>query len=536
MTTEIASVPRWIAPTLHRTAGRDPLALQTITQDRIIPVLLPGILALSQRARYFSFHCFLLDEYAKRQMPATNAALSKFLLAREYEYALAVDLCPNHCGSSPVGRNRSSAVTTFPRETYKRGESVESALAGYGLYYRSPLAELGLVARAGTILGGTPTAIDVLVPDSKGPALAEAFRSAIEHTDYLENHFVGRSQIPHDSLVEYASVACLCRLHKYVQERDLLRQAIFTPHSDSFAIGARQRSRSFSLFLDTVDSEPQAATRNPAFRRQVWADFNERDSFSEAKAQVTSQWTALILKEYMQESLSAMWIHLCSVGLENQPDNGYTPTELRDLLRKKLSRAQTLEIDNRKVPCKPSMPMSDFNAAFAKATSRMSLEKLRKWARTEASAIAGIVFLKTVCDRLASRDSFSETDRSFLNIGVQRSMRQQGLLQVAKSFEAHMEGAPTVADTVEWAIRRLVIEVHERVAYSKLPNFTFRFRWENGRLRFYDLGVWAFDLADSRHGSMSQLSFDLGFWRKTADEGARVTADGKRFIKQAFSE
>ena len=96
-----------------------------------------------------------------------------------------------------------------------------------------------------------------------------------------------------------------------------------------------------------------------------------------------------------------------------------------------------------------------------------------------------------------------------------------------------MEEEPTVADTVEWALRRLVIEVHERVAYSKLPNFTFRFRWENGRLRFYDLGVWPFDLADMRHGSMSQLSFDLGYWRETTD-GGKLTRDGKTFVSEAF--
>jgi len=186
-----AGIPNWIAPTLHRTAGRDPLALQTITQDRIIPVLLPGILALSRRARYFSFHCFLLDEYARRRMPATNAALSKFLLAREYELALAVEMCPRECGASPVGRDRTGPATAVVRDAYERGESVESALAGYGLYYRSPLAELGLVARAGTLLGENPTPIDVLVPGSTASTLADSFRSAVAGTDYFKKHIVG---------------------------------------------------------------------------------------------------------------------------------------------------------------------------------------------------------------------------------------------------------------------------------------------------------------------------------------------------------
>jgi hypothetical protein len=40
----------WVTPSLTMKRGRDPLGLQTITLDRIMPGLLPGVLALSQRA------------------------------------------------------------------------------------------------------------------------------------------------------------------------------------------------------------------------------------------------------------------------------------------------------------------------------------------------------------------------------------------------------------------------------------------------------------------------------------------------------
>jgi hypothetical protein len=525
---------QWISPTLHRTAGRDPLALQTITQDRIIPVLLPGILALSRRARYFSFHCFLLQEYANRQLPASNAALSKFILEREYEFALAVDMCPRRCGSSPVGRDRTGPVTVAARKSYERGESVESPLGGYGLYYRSPLVELGLVARAGTLLGEKPTAIDVLVPDGRGPALAEAFRSAVARTAYFQKHFTRLGRIPHESLVKYSAKACLCRLDDYLEERDLIREVIFASGSKELEAAARQRRRSFALFLSAIKDDPTAATDQPAFRERVWERFLARGHLSEARSEVTSQWTALILKEYMQEALSVMWIDLCREGLRRQPDDGFAPQELTDLLRKKLAARRTIDIGRRKIICTPTMTTTELGTKVGVATSKMSLEEIREWAREEESAIAGIVFLKMVCDRLPDRASLSKGDRDFMNVGAQRSMRQYGLLQVASALEAHMEENPTLADTIDWALRRLVIQVHERVAYSKLPNFTFRFRWENGRLRFYDLGVWPFELADMRHGSMSQLSLDLGYWRHGASDGGRLTSDGRRFVSEAF--
>jgi hypothetical protein len=38
----------WLEPALREIAGQDPLGLQTITTDRILPALLPGVLALSR--------------------------------------------------------------------------------------------------------------------------------------------------------------------------------------------------------------------------------------------------------------------------------------------------------------------------------------------------------------------------------------------------------------------------------------------------------------------------------------------------------
>jgi hypothetical protein len=49
----------WISGSLEAKEGRDPLGLQTTTQDRLMPVILPGILELTTRVRYFSFHAAL---------------------------------------------------------------------------------------------------------------------------------------------------------------------------------------------------------------------------------------------------------------------------------------------------------------------------------------------------------------------------------------------------------------------------------------------------------------------------------------------
>src|SRR6187200_418092 len=95
-------VPEWLESTLHVTAGRDPLGFQTITTDRIIPRLVPGVLALSRRARYLSFYAFLMAHYRDQQMAPSNNGLSEFMKRREFELSLAIQLCPNGCGHQPV--------------------------------------------------------------------------------------------------------------------------------------------------------------------------------------------------------------------------------------------------------------------------------------------------------------------------------------------------------------------------------------------------------------------------------------------------
>ena len=174
-------LPAWIAASLEVNEGRDPLGLQTTTQDRLMPVLLPGILELTRRARYFSFHAFLLSEYRARRLPTDSKSLSAFIKRREWEFGLAALRCPRKCGSSPVGARRLGRLQVLGSGPFPRGESVESSLGGYGLYYRTPLVELGIVARAGTLLGDEPIPIDVLYDTDRAQRLASTFGGGAAH-------------------------------------------------------------------------------------------------------------------------------------------------------------------------------------------------------------------------------------------------------------------------------------------------------------------------------------------------------------------
>ena len=132
---------------------------------------------------------------------------------------------------------------------------------------------------------------------------------------------------------------------------------------------------------------------------------------------------------------------------------------------------------------------------------------------------------------MAVRDRAGSKHRTSLQAGSRRSPRSSTALRT------HLADSPMIGDTLWWLVSRFVIPVHERIAYSKLPEFTFRFRWEDGLLRFYDHGQGRFPLAAIRNEPLAYLTWDLGFWDATEDDNvpAVLTERGSAFIDEALA-
>jgi hypothetical protein len=529
---EVSGLPEWIDRSLNVKAGRDPLGLQTITQDRITPVLLPAILVQSSRARYFSFHPFLMLEFEERRFPASNDVLSEFIKQREFEYAVAVQLCPNGCGAISAGNvgkdNAVPALNHAVNDLVPRQESVESYLGGYGLNYRTPLTELGVVIQKGTVYGPKDdekvTPVDVLARNERARGLAEAFRAAIMDTEYYRDWFVGEAPIPIRVLRHYAERACLCRLREYEAEQELIRRVLFTaPPGEQPAFVARdvdQRRRSFGLLLREIEHDPAVASSDGAYRAAVWADFRASEDQEGPLAQTRAQWAALVAKEYWQEGLSLLYAQLCRLGLERSGPDGLEQTELEELLRGPLAGAGELELGGRKLSYAPEMAAAEFRTLVVDATADLPLEQLRVGAIEDGTAIAGLALILVTVARLPASET---APAGWREIGIQSSERQPSLLQFAMALERQLDEQPPLKDILAWATRRFVIIAHEQIAYSKLPDFTFRFRWEAGRLRFYNLGIGRFELANMRRGTMASLAADVGFWRRDVETPVLTT-------------
>jgi hypothetical protein len=525
--------PEWIKPGLNVKAGRDPLGLQTITVDRIMPQLLPGILALSLRARYFSFYPFLLAEYQAHKLSSTNNALSSFIKAREYEYGLAVQLCPKGCGSrwsAVIGKNRIDPAVKSGVDPLPRGESVQSFLGGYGLYYRSPLIDLQVVAPRGTPHAASTTPVDVIRQEQWVAALAKYFGNAIRNTTYYKQYFWGTSPIPVAVLREYSEAACLCRLSEFPEEQKAIWNALFTVPAEHIRSEVEQRRRSFALFLSTLAASPAAGLNEGAFRQALidhtWPHLSDKTPKGDASA----RWAALIMKEYMQEALSCIWTEVCRIGFATQSSDGLTRDEVQALLQNRILPAKVIAINGATIQVAPDLPSSNFQDAIVAATKAMSLETLRCWAIEQQTAIAGLVLLFATFERLPDPTVASA---SWTNIACQRSDNQPGLLVLWSLLQKKIKTGETLANTFEWLTKNYIIQAHESIAYSKLPEFTFRFRWENERLRFYDNGLERFELASIRRSAVAQISQDLGLWTARGGQPA-LTSLGEIFVQEVF--
>jgi hypothetical protein len=188
-------------------------------------------------------------------------------------------------------------------------------------------------------------------------------------------------------------------------------------------------------------------------------------------------------------------------------------------------------------PHRPSNELADAistgqlrNAVFGQeSVSELTLEQLRVATDSTDTATSGLIVVLELLRRTRNR-----TDDGWALSSRAGSAWQPSVAAALEQLAAYLETDPTVADTLWWLVENFVISVHERIAYSKLPEHTFRFRWEEGRIRFHDNGIGRFPLAAIRREPLAYLTEDLGFWTDHGS-GPALTAAGWTFVQETFA-
>ncbi|MEI7846797.1 MAG: hypothetical protein WCK35_13435 [Chloroflexota bacterium] len=544
--------PQWIAKMYAAKAGRDHLGLGSVSSGQILPSLAPSINVLTIHPRYHSFYVFLLDEFWQRDLPRSSAAFKEFFRPKDFLFSLGVNLCdmPEHGEmGNIVGSQKTQGWAGQNRESYTyASDYIKSDLSGYGLYYRTVMAELGLVYPGGV---GFPYPFDV--PSEYGKEVAEAYRSAIRETRYYKEYFYGPHQdIPREVILEYIQHACLCQLKTpAAPDRPYLLQTFLSHGTVDLA---QARRNTFRMFLDLAHQTQASEVDEEAFRTLLYfgqTDSGQRYLPGESVRETYVRWHLYQAREYYAFALNALWTELCNWGVKQ---NGvYRPLTLQTFWQ----YVETQGLDFGTLAAQLELPAPHLNAGSRfldllewlkqvigadeknfdqKCGIDAPVNEYKLYSlsveRNSGSPVVMIAGMLTMLGlvklRFASQNWPERPEWEIARMGADGRLSMDLFL---RKLQKRLDGThATIAEVARWLYVDDVILQHELVATGKLPENTFRFQREGDSLRFQDLGAEAF-FNSSRFDAISTTLHDLGLCGDLHLPGHGLTADGLKLLE-----
>lgn len=251
--------------------GLDPLGLQN-TSDATFTLLLPGLNNVTGRIRYYSFYCWLLDEYSKRNGSTDPEVQRKFMRTAEYIIALSSQFYDGDNGSIP-GSNyakvevQNEEITTHDLNAgiYKPDGTTAKTYwnfgwGAFGQYYLGSLRDIGIIIDResnGGVYTRTNSREDGFV---SGEMLAQAFDQSIP-TDKKELYFscLERGIISESQLQQLLPAFNLTHVPEGSEEQRLLTRLLIQKDYPLRLEEEPATLRNESIFhlLEFAQSEPE---------------------------------------------------------------------------------------------------------------------------------------------------------------------------------------------------------------------------------------------------------------------------------------
>ena len=533
--------------------GRDHLGLGSVSSDQILPSLSPSINVLNFHPRYHSFYAFLLDEFWRRDLPRSQSAWIVFFRPREFIFSIGAHMCdqPEHgqlgriVGSQQAGPLAAQNLTTYLSNT----NYIVSELGGYGLYYRTVMAELGIIYPGGK---GFPYPVDV--PTEYGKEVADAFRQSVRSTQYFQHYFESDEiQVPREIIQAYGRKACLCQLKKFsAPDRPYLLDTFLHKGNPSAAASRRE---TFRLFLDIADQTAEWGLSEDIFRQLIY--FGKSSSGisyhpNESIGETFRRWRLYQAREYYAFALNAFWLFLCDWGVRQGGVIDPIPlSQFWDFLDQAVDfnmLASTLGITKPNLSLDSGfrelnnwlLSLANTSAQVFDGTwgidSPVHEHQLYQFANdhianpTPEVMITGmIIMLALIHLRFGDPELWIKPEWEISRMGSDGRLSLDGF--VHQMHRRLKNGPVTIREILTWLYEDYVILQHQIVATRKLPENTFRFQREGGRLKFTQLkNPLAF--MNSRFEAISTTIYDLGLCGDMAQPGHDLTEDGRRLLNE----
>jgi len=202
--------------------------------------LLPGITAVTNVARNYSFYSWAIENLLKKNKVTQRNQFATHLTKRESAFVISSILHDENKADKarPHGYDKAKRFINKSNNGKLQvafNPSDSNSEGFYGLYYKTAMYRLGLTIRSRIFDDLTPL----------GRQLANCFEANIRHTEYFTDH-VQDDDVEKSVLSEYGDCACICQLVKPSEERNILRKIMF---SDNLKSRVLEKSRRETLVM-----------------------------------------------------------------------------------------------------------------------------------------------------------------------------------------------------------------------------------------------------------------------------------------------
>lgn len=550
--------PSWIMH--YKTeSGQDALGIRAVATN-ILSYLLPGIITITPRARYYAFYAWLLVDYGV--LHPEGMLLSQFIKRREQIFGLANIAWYAETGQWELGLAGSEKLSAHWAQhvdggqiPLNRDDYLRAKRGGYNQYSGvMPTLELtGIVGR---------DKIEIL---PKGQRLAKAFQDAIVDTRYYQgrSEFDTAETISVNILREYGKRCCLSGL---AQSPDALPtlDVLFAfdkervlPDLESDPSTVTNMKGSLGIILEILD-QVKAPLDDTGFREA--AAYGLCDDYgvyrpSAVLEPFVAHWQMFQLRGYYDYAIYAMWSYfLYWLRVEGpSPILDFTEhLETEDGLTTALS---LLSLDAPDRPTgtwclsswyefildtsgAPDGPWMERCLAFSRLSqgplSEASLWRQLEGLHPEDGAVyftIAALLLSTLYLRLSG---LRETDEwGAWHWARAGGSRRRSMSFYVQTVDRHRNAGNTLSDQWMWLVRDYLVAQHTIAALEKWQQRkfnTFHFSFEQGVFDW--LADDATGFSASRFRQAYDMLRDLGLYEEVGEGALALTSLGRATLER----
>ncbi|KIL96891.1 hypothetical protein CCC_01384 [Paramagnetospirillum magnetotacticum MS-1] len=252
------------------TLGRDPLGMQA-TSVRMYRTLVPGLTNVTNRLRYYSFYCWVIQHYEETEHSGDEAKWRIFIRRAEALYALACNIVdPQQSDGLAGGLWAGAFRQALPNDTIdlrphtdqpgQSGQYLKATRGNFGQFYIASMTEVELL---------TPSTRIPIVSNQLGRDMASAFAESVGKTTALISNAIRTGTVTPAELAEIGDAAHPSRIPADSKEMAMLRNYLLATN-ELGGSGSARRSSAW-LLLDLlrlgVSAEDETGVRKAFYNR-----------------------------------------------------------------------------------------------------------------------------------------------------------------------------------------------------------------------------------------------------------------------------